>query len=290
VETVETYKSSLDRMDEEESLSFLQVSVKEESNDESEHNEIEKQDANIEEMREKASLISIDILSEMVSNLFGDAANLFDLRQNRAAIILRQHDVEKSINESIGILSEVNASQIRADSEYIESYINEILRRCKPLDWASNHCESIEIDGSLFIDVESASDRKEEQQIFNNLIFDTLNQVLVGFKNQKRKCNPTSTMIIGEVQQRINEITICRTDKEVKDQFGDDQVIEDRVRFLSNEWIQEFECSREWKEDFETFKKDVKSQISHMLFDDFLTDTAFELNQIERVRQARLML
>merc|ERR1712154_426951 len=111
----------------------------------------------------------------------------------------------------------------------------------------------------------------EEQQIFNNLIFDTLNQVLIGFKNKKRKRIPTRRMIIETVQEKMEKIVICRTDKELKDQFVDDQVIEERIRLISNEWIQEFECSYEWKENFTLFKEEIKSQIAQMIFDDFLT-------------------
>merc|ERR1712228_558329 len=307
LETVETYKSSLEQMDEDESLSFLQSSVNEESNDD----DIDNENKNKEEVHgnidddenskiikmdnvEKSDLIAMDLISEIISNLFGETANLFELRQNRAAILLRQCDLEKSINESIGIFSEQSkekqATMINRSCLFVESYINEIFKHCKQLNWSSTQeTESIMIDFSVFIYIETISNRNEEQQIFNNLIFDTLNEVLVDYK-VKCKSIPTQKGIIQTVQDKISAISICDTDKQLKEQFVDEQVIEDRIRLISNEWIQDFEMSHVWTETFDTFKHSMKEQISDLIFDEILCDTAFELNQIERFRQENILM
>merc|ERR1711933_375513 len=235
----------------------------------------------------KADLISMDLISEIVSNLFNDTAHLFNLRQNRAAILLRKCEIEKSINESIGIFAKDDrglnkASVINNNSLFIESYVSEVFKHCKPLDWSS---ESVQINLSVFIHMETISNRSEEQQIFDNLIFDTLNEVLLDFKSNTNNCCPTQKQIIQIVQDKMSKITICQTAKQLKEHFVDEQVIDDRIRRISNEWIQEFEKSHKWNATFDTFKKSMKVQIADLILDQILTDTVDELNQIERCRQ-----
>merc|ERR1712130_234260 len=294
LETVETYKSSLDRMEEEESLSFLQSSVKEESNEEEAVGN-EEQDHDDDDVNKKSDLISMYLISDMVANLFSDTANLYELRQNRASILLRQSHLEQSINESVGILSDhnkkmKNTCQISRDCTFIKSYIDKIFQHCEKLDWSSDkEVESIKIDFCVFIHIETISNRSEEQQIFNNLIFDTLNEVLIDYKAHSNGV-PSKEKIIETVQRKIDKITICETDEELKEHFVDEQVIENRIRSISNEWMHEFEECREWAAAFDNYKELMKVQIADSILDDMLTDTAFELNQIERYQRTQTVM
>jgi len=245
---------------------------------------------------QKAQLISVDLISEMVSELFNDTSSLFALRQNRASILCRQHQIERTINESIGLFSEREQPPqpcdadigIVNDEQYVALYVKEILENCGALDWSSRPVDAIKIDFSVFISVETTANRREEQQIFNNLIFDTLNEELVAFKlKTKRKMAPIAEQIIKNVQARMNKIIICETPLQLKQYFGDEQSIDNRIREISNEWIREFEHSKEWVATFDAFQNSIKFQISDMIFDDFIADIAHELNQIERHRRRR---
>merc|ERR1712154_67051 len=183
-----------------------------------------------------------------------------------------------------------NTSHISRDNAFVASYIEKILQHCHELDWSSStEADSITIDFSVFIHIETISNRSEEQQIFNNLIFDTLNEVLVDYK-ARSKGVPSKEKIIETVQKKINKITICETDEELKEHFVDEQVIENRIRSISNEWMHEFEECREWAAAFGKYKELMKVQIADSILDDMLTDTAFELNQIERYRRTQTVM
>merc|ERR1712013_232598 len=66
---------------------------------------------------EKSHLISVNLISEMVSDLFNDTSSLFALRQNRASILCRQHQIERTINESIGLFSERTQPKQASDGD-----------------------------------------------------------------------------------------------------------------------------------------------------------------------------
>merc|ERR1719474_2521326 len=142
---------------------------------------------------------------------------------------------------------------------------------------------------TVFIDVETKANRKEEQQIFNNLIFDTLNEALAQIKpNSKRTRRSTKLRLIESVQRMMRKLVICDTADRLNDQFGDDQEIDDRIRTISTDWIQKYEHSTEWMSSHSVFQREIKTQTADLIFNQIITDIVFELNQIERNRDARL--
>jgi len=237
---------------------------------------------------QRAAELALDMMSDFVSDLFKETSSLFALRQNRASIISRQNQIERTLDESVGIFAEQTAETdrgVQADSEFIASYASEILSHCEDLDWPSP-AGSAKVDFSVFIEVETAADRREKQQIFNNLIFDTLNEVLA-----ESKCNAKSTLrrpalsqLIQGVEEKMKKLDICSTTDHLKERFGDEQDIDDRIKLMSNEWIQEFEHSHEWTSTFSDFKREIKLQIADLIVDQMLTDIVSELNQMERNR------
>ena len=306
-----------------ESLSFLESSIKEsgengitpikeekwdELNDEedidgfqTESDELEKVNSKSDETvdneeedhpaidQETADALSLDLISEFVTDLFEETSALYELRLNRSSILSRQSQIERTLDESVGIFSSKTDESdvgVEASSGYIESYIEHILSHCDEKDWASK--DPMNIDFSVFIYVETEGNRKEKQQIFNNLIFDTLNEALAEFKcNEMRTLKSTKRQLVRSVKERMEKLVICQTPKDLKARFGDDQDIDDRIRMISNEWMLDFERSHEWKSSFPDFKREIKIRIADLIFEQMLTDIVCELNQIERNRDER---
>merc|ERR1711892_1041709 len=131
---------------------------------------------------------------------------------------------------------------VKKDCGFIESYIEEVLGHCNGMEWTAK--EPIQIDFSVFIAAEIKANRMEKQQIFNNLIFDTLNEVMSQFKwNAKRTQCSAKGQLIKSVLEKMRKIAVCESSEDLKDRFGDDQEIDDRIRTISTDWMQDFEHS-----------------------------------------------
>eukprot|EP01083_Nonionella_stella_P313526 1125813_1 len=217
----------------------------------------------------QSELISSMLMSEIVTNLYKDTSKLFELRQNRASILCRQHEIERSLKESMGIFTDNNVLMKR-DSAYVASYLDQVFEYNRGSDLNAFSTTELPLCG----------DQNTEQDTFNDLIFDTFNEVVVELKLQN-KTKQTEKQIISKVQQEVNKMIVCGTEKQLQLHFVDDEVIDHRIRLISNEWIRDYENSYQWITSFNTFKNSMKFQIADMIFDEFIENIVNDINQIE---------
>jgi len=243
------------------------------------------------DVQQQAAALSLDLMSDFVTDLWAETSALYELRRNRASILSRQNQIERTLDESVGIFcvepdGDVDGG-VESGDESIRKYVEEILAHCNPRDWSMGHPTTIAF--SVFIEVETRANRKEEQQIFNNLVFDTLNEALAQIKpNSKRTRSSTKRLLVESVQRMMRNLIICDTADRLKDRFGDDQEIDDRIRTVSTDWIQKYEHSTEWTSSLSVFQSEIQMRTADLIFDQMITDIVSELSQIERTRDARL--
>jgi len=243
------------------------------------------------DVEEQASALSLDLMSDFVAELWSETSTLYELRQNRASILSRQKQIEQTLDESVGIFGvekRESDDKVKSDREFIEKYVDEILKHSDHRVWSKK--DPMNIDFSVFIDVETKANRKEKQQIFNNLVFDTVNEALAQIRpNSKRPLSSIRCQLVESVQRMMAKLEICDTADRLKHQFGDNQDIDDRIRTISTEWIQRYEHSSEWTSSHAVFQREIKLRTADLIFDQIITDFVFELNQIERTREARIV-
>lgn len=190
---------------------------------------------------------------------------------------------------------------IAQSAEHAVNYASALLERAKML-----HCTTINLEEPLsviplqvFFDLEKTLRNTDDQQVFNHLVFDAVNQYIIKFNDLVEK-HKSSALLKGHIfgrkqhsikhKQELKLVDYVHHQLQASSSCANNASFQD---FALMEMIEKVAIQqlKQLPATFDTWnavqeEEQIKHEISESLFDTLVCDTISELNRLERVRLA----